>query len=104
MKTIVAPVMTEKSVLGMDNGLYVFSVTNNATKSSVKDALKKLYQVDAISVRIVNLPAKKVNFKRVAGVRTARRKAYIQLAAKQVIPGFELPKNKDDKDKKEKGK
>lgn len=98
MKTIVSPILTEKSVLNLDKGLYVFSITTAATKASVADTLKKLYDVDAVSVRIVNLPAKKVNFKRKPGTRSARRKAYVQLAPKQQIPGFELPK----KDKKEK--
>ncbi|MEX0594516.1 MAG: 50S ribosomal protein L23 [Patescibacteria group bacterium] len=103
MKSIIAPVMTEKSVIAIDSGLYVFSIDQTATKNSIADVLKKLYDVKAISVRIVNLPAKKVNFKRKPGVRAARRKAYVQLAPKQHIPGFELPKDKDkdkDKDKK----
>lgn len=99
MSIILSPVMTEKSVLGMDSGLYVFNVAREASKSSITDELKKLYDVDVISVRIVNLPAKKVSFKRRAGVRTARRHAYIQLAPKQLIPGFELPKQKEEKGK-----
>ncbi len=104
MKTIISPILTEKSVLNIDKGLYVFAVTIDATKTSIADALKKLYEVDAVSVRIVNLPAKKVNFKRKPGVRSVRRKAYVQLAAKQLIPGFELPKKKGEKDATEKGK
>ena len=104
MKSIIAPVMTEKSVKSLDTGLYVFTIEAKATKNSIADALKKLYDVDAISVRIVNLPAKKVNFKRKPGIRSVRRRAYVQLAPKQQIPGFELPKQKEDKDKKEKNK
>ncbi|MEX1052118.1 MAG: 50S ribosomal protein L23 [Patescibacteria group bacterium] len=99
MTTIISPLLTEKSVLNLDKGLYVFSVSATATKTSLADSLKKLYDVDVVNVRIVNLPAKKVKFKRQPGLRSARRKAYIQLAAKQQIPGFELPKDKD-KDKK----
>lgn len=102
MKSIIAPVMTEKSVKSLDTGLYVFAVVTNSTKSSIKDALKKFYDVDAVSIRIVNLPAKKVSFKRRPGVRSVRRRAYVQLAPKQQIPGFELPKQKENK--KEKGK
>jgi len=102
MSVIISPVMTEKSVLNMDNGLYVFNVAKDATKTSISDELKKFYNVDTVSVRIVNLPAKKVSFRRKPGQRSIRRKAYIQLAAKQHIPGFELPKQKEDK--KEKGK
>ncbi len=99
MNTIISPILTEKSVLNLDKGLYVLSVAPAATKTSIADTLKKLYDVDAINVRIVNLPAKKVNFKRKPGVRSVRRKAYVQLAAKQQIPGFELPKQKETKEK-----
>lgn len=102
MKSIIAPVMTEKSVKSLDSGLYVFVVEKNATKNSISDELKKFYDVDTISVRIVNLPAKKVNFKRKPGVRSVRRRAYVQLAPKQQIPGFELPKQTDDKKEKSK--
>ena len=103
MKSIISPVMTEKSVKSLDSGLYVFTIESRATKNSIADSLKKLYDVDVTSVRIVNLPAKRVNFKRKPGIRSVRRRAYVQLAPKQQIPGFELPKPKDGKDKKEKG-
>lgn len=102
MAIIISPVMTEKSVLRMDSGLYVFNVERSATKTSIANELKKLHDVDAVSVRIVNLPAQKTSFKRRPGIRTARRHAYIQLAPKQQIPGFELPKQKEEQ--KEKGK
>jgi large subunit ribosomal protein L23 len=91
------PILTEKSALNMEKGLYVFAVLPAATKTSVAQEIKKLYNVDVTGVRIVNLPAKKVKFKRKPGVRSARRKAYIQLKEKQHIPGFELPKEKDSK-------
>lgn len=99
---IISPVMTEKSVLSLSDGLYVFNVARNATKNSIADELRKLYGVEVVSVRIVNLPAKKVNFKRREGVRSKRRKAYVQLAPKQHIPGIELPK--EEKETKKKGK
>ena len=75
MRGIISPVMTEKSVKSLDTGLYVFTIESRATKNSIADSLKKLYNVDVTSVRIVNLPAKKVKFKRKPGVRSARRRA-----------------------------
>lgn len=97
MSIIRRPLLTEKSALGMDRGLYVLEVAPKATKQSVSQLLKKLFDVDAKSVRIVNLPAKKVTFKRIKGEQVRRRKAYVQLAKGQKLPGFELPKDKDDK-------
>lgn len=101
MNNIISPVLTEKSAANIGEGLYVFAVTRNATKTAIAKDLKNLYDVTAVSVRIVNLPAKRVNFKRKPGIRSARRKAYVQLAPKQKIAGFEV--QKDDKaDKAEK--
>ena len=92
MITVKHPILTEKSAIGMDKGLYVFSVTDRANKTTIAKELHDLYKVDAVSVRVVNLPAKRVNFKRVKGLRSIRRKAYVQLKDKQQIPGFEALK------------
>lgn len=91
---ITKPLLSEKSALKMDQGLYVLLVDQTATKTQIKHELKKLYNVDAISIRIVNLPAKRVSFKRQPGVQPVRHKAYVQLKPKQILPGFELPKEK----------
>lgn len=93
MNVISGPILTEKAALGLDKGLYVMMVERSATKNSIASELKTQFDLDAVSVRIVNLPAKRVKFKRIAGVQPVRRKAYIQLKAGQKLPGFELPKN-----------
>lgn len=100
MNSIISPVLTEKSAANFDNGLYVFAVAKYATKNSIAAELKHLYDVDVTSVRIVNLPAKTVNFKRKPGLRSVRRKAYIQLAPKQKIAGFEVQKEAKEKEEK----
>ncbi|MDP3993275.1 MAG: 50S ribosomal protein L23 [bacterium] len=97
MKVISGPILTEKAALGLDKGLYVMSVERNATKNSIASELKTQFNLDAVSVRIVNLPAKQVKFKRIPGVQPVRRKAYIQLKKGQKLPGFELPKQKEEK-------
>ncbi len=96
--SLIAPYLSEKSAQHMSAGLYVFTVSRDATKTTVRQELKKTYNVDAIGVRIVNLPAQKVRFKNRAGIRNARRKAYIQLKPKQVITGFESLLEKDKKE------
>jgi large subunit ribosomal protein L23 len=99
MNSIIAPVLTEKSATNFDKGVYVFAVAKTATKNSIADELKHLYGVDVLSVRIVNLPAKKVSFKRKPGIRTARRRAYVQINPKQKIAGFEIQKETKDEEK-----
>ena len=96
MKTIISPLLTEKSAMKMDSGLYVLKLGSHSTKQMIRDELKQSFDVDAISIRIVNLPAKQVNFKRIKGVRSAIKKAYVQLKKGQKLPGFELPKQKED--------
>ncbi len=92
MNLISSPILTEKAALGMDRGLYVMTIDRSATKNSITTEMKKQFDLDVVSVRIVNLPAKRVKFKRLPGVQTARRKAYVQLKKGQKLPGFELPK------------
>jgi len=92
MNLFTAPILTEKATLGMDRGLYVMIVDRSATKKSIAEELKRQFDLDAVSVRIVNLPAKRVKFKRIPGVQAPRRKAYVQLKKGQKLPGFELPK------------
>lgn len=83
------PILTEKTASLMESGLYVFAVTRDANKISIRDELKRIYNVDTDSVRVVNLPEKKVTFRRKKGTQGARSKAYVQLKPKQHIPGFE---------------
>lgn len=99
MNRIIQPYLTEKSAATIDKGLYVFLIEKDANKTTVTQELRRLYEVTPTSVRIVNLPAKKVNFKRRPGMRAMIRKAYVQLPPKQKIPGFESLTEKDDKKK-----
>lgn len=104
MPSIVSPLLTEKSAADIDKGLYVFYVTPAANKTTVRQELKATFNVDPTSVRIVNLPAKTVTFRRRKGLQKVRRKAYVQLPPKQMIPGFESLKEKDKKEKEENAK
>src|SRR3989344_136698 len=100
-KVLYAPLLTEKAAQAMDSGLYVISVSENATKKSIRQEFKTNFDLDVVSVRIVNLPAKQIKFKRIPGTQPARRKAYVQLKKGQKLPGFELRKQKEEKTEKE---
>lgn len=75
------PFLSEKALLGTENGVYVFEVPTEATKTDVKLAVEKYYKVSPRQVRIANLPAKKVSLRtrRGVGVRARRHKAYVYL-------------------------
>ncbi len=104
MKSIISPLLTEKSAADIDKGLYAFYITKSANKSTVAAELKELHDVVIKSVRIVNLPFKNVTFKRVRGKQSVRRKAYVQLDGKKAIPGFEVLKENKEAAEKEMAK
>lgn len=76
-----APWLSEKALIGTENGVYVFQVPAHATKTEVADAIQVIYNVTPRQVRMVNLPAKRkaLRTRRGFGVRAARHKAYVYL-------------------------
>lgn len=60
---------------------YVFDIATRANKPQVAAAVRAIYKVEPVSVRIVNNPAKKVRNARtgVWGTTNARKKAYVKL-------------------------
>jgi len=104
MSTIISPLLTEKAALNLDNGLYVLEVADRANKKTIAADLKKMHNIDTVSIRVVNLPRKSVKFRKLTGIQAATKKAYVQLKKGQKLPGFELPKQKEDKVKAEETK
>lgn len=79
---IKAPLFSEKALIGTENGVYVFEVTSEATKTEIASAIALAYGVTPRKVRVANLPPKKVNLRtrRGIGTRARRHKAYVYLA------------------------
>lgn len=100
MLSIIKPLLTEKSAAKMTDGLYVLEVTSGASKTSIAQDLAALYKVEAVSVRIINTPDRKVRFRGVRGTQGSIKKAYVQLKKGQELPGFEVKKEDDKKAKK----
>jgi large subunit ribosomal protein L23 len=79
-KIIVRPRITEKSgIMNESSNVYTFEVEKNATKDTIAKAIKTLYKVTAVKVRIVNLPAKKVLVRGKKGTQSAVKKALVYL-------------------------
>ncbi len=100
MLSIIKPILTEKSAAKMSDSLYVLQVAANASKTAIAQDLASLYKVEAVSVRIVNVPARRVRFRGVRGSQGSFKKAYVQLKKGQELPGFEVKKEDDKKAKK----
>ena len=66
---ILAPVVTEKSSDGIQEGKYTFKVNKKATKIDIKNAVEKLFEVKVLNVNTITVKGKE---KRV-GANTGRR-------------------------------
>ena len=55
---ILAPVVTEKSSTGIQDGKYTFKVAKNASKIQIKNAVEKLFEVRVLSVNTMNVSGK----------------------------------------------
>ncbi len=86
-QTLIAPWMSEKALIGTDSGIYVFSIPRSATKQDVSRAIEVVYKVTPRSIRIVNLPGKRVSRRTKSGsaTRSRRRKAYVYLEKGETI-------------------
>lgn len=77
---LLKPRITEKAVIGADkNGVYVFEVSDKATKKSIAASVKALYKVTPVKVRTATIFPKAVFVRGKRGVKKGGRKAYVYL-------------------------
>lgn len=87
---IIKPVLTEKAYENIPNKKYCFYVSVDATKTDVKSAVEKIFEVEVESVNIVNVRGKRKRERGTVGYTAARKKAYVQLTEKsKTIPFFD---------------
>jgi large subunit ribosomal protein L23 len=81
-----APRVSEKTArLQEVSNQYVFEVATDATKSDIKVAVEKLFDVKVEAVNVLNVKGKEKAFKNRTGRRADWRKAYVKLAEGQSI-------------------
>ena len=77
---ILKPLVTEKSMMAMEEKKYTFSVHPDATKSQVKEAVEKLFEGTKVAkVNTMNLDGKKKRRGMVVGTTGKTKKAIVQL-------------------------
>lgn len=82
---ILAPHLSEKSTLLADKyGQYVFRVTDQADKISIKKAVEKMFNVTVKSVQVLNARGK-MKYGKTPGKRRNWKKAYVRLESGQDI-------------------
>lgn len=74
------PLMTEKStmILEKSNG-YVFVVEKTATKSDIKNAVERIFDVKVLSVNTIVNKGKNKSFRGIPGKRSDFKKAIVRL-------------------------
>jgi len=86
MNVLIAPHVTEKTSLAMQNSnQYTFRVQRRATKTDVKQAVELMFDVKVQGVQVVNEPGKKRRFGKTNGRTQDWKKAYVRLIQGQAI-------------------
>lgn len=90
MQVLVSPVITEKTLGKIADGVYAFEVNLKANKPQIADAIEKLYKVEVISVNILRVKGEEKTLKGKYKIKTRGiKKALITLKKGQKLPGFE---------------
>ncbi|MCF8549341.1 MAG: 50S ribosomal protein L23 [Pontimonas sp.] len=78
---IVRPIVSEKSYTLIDQGKYTFEVDPRATKTEIKLAVEKIFNVKVSSVNTLNKTGKTRRTKFGAGKRKDTKRAIVSLAS-----------------------
>lgn len=85
MKIILAPCVSEKSTRIQVDRQYVFKVNSKARKNEIAKAVKLLFGVDVVAVRVCRVKGKSRTFKNIPGKKQDWKKAYITVKEGQAI-------------------
>lgn len=79
--------ITEKASMHSASGVYVFDISENATKRDIMQAVKAVYAVTPRKVAVVRVPSKTKRNMRTGrmGTKQGGRKAYVYLKAGESI-------------------
>ncbi len=87
--TIRRPLITEKALTTRETeGSLVFEVAVEATKTEVRQAVEKLFNVKVASIRTANVEGKERRRGKFTGYKPDWKKAYVRLKAGEKVPDF----------------
>ena len=84
-RVLKTPHVTEKAAALSEKNQYVFKVWPRANKTEIGKAIKDIYGVDVLSVRIIKVPRKQRRLGKVQGWRKGYKKAIIKIKEGQKI-------------------
>lgn len=76
---IIAPIVTEKSNDGINEGKYTFKVNKKATKVDIAKAVEKLFEVKVLKVNTINVSGKTKRVGRSFGRTSDWKKAIVTI-------------------------
>ena len=86
---IIRPVVSEKSYGGLEANKYTFLVAPDATKTEIKEAIQKIWNVQVVGVNTMKRKGKVKRARYVTGRRADQKRAVVTLAAGDSIEIFE---------------
>jgi large subunit ribosomal protein L23 len=86
---ILAPVLSEKAVAGIENSRYTFYVHPHANRTQIKEAVQTVFAVDVVKINLINQQGKVKRLGRYEGREKARKKAIVTLKPGQRIQQLE---------------
>jgi len=86
---LIEPVLSEKANLLREEGKYVFKVAQSATKTQIKEAVRKLFNVHPISCTTMVVGGKPKRQRYHKGYTSTWKKAIVKLPKDEKIAIFE---------------
>ena len=75
------PIITERSLAGVQNKVYTFEVALGANKHEIKNAVEEIFKVKVDTVNTMNVPGKEKRMGVHSGFTSRRKKAIVKLTA-----------------------
>ena len=86
---LIEPVLSEKATLLREQNKYTFKVAPSASKTQIKDAVHKLFDVKVVDCTTVNVRGKTKRVRGRPGKTASYKKAVVKLAPGETIKVFE---------------
>jgi len=78
-KTIIKPIITEKSSMGSEYNQYTFLVSKDSNSNEIKQAIENIFKVKVIKINTSITRGKLKSFKGTIGFRNDTKKAIVTL-------------------------
>lgn len=78
-EVIIAPIVTEKSSAGLQDGKYTFEVNKKATKIEIANAVEKIFGVKVLKVNTISVKGKEKRMGAHSGMTPDWKKAIVTI-------------------------